>query len=144
MAEPILKLSTIYDLPEIEIDGVRYKLRTVESMTLSQVRRCTDLGAQLDAYRLKATKRRLTKKDEQAVSLLLAKLVGELVEAPPSVLAKLRDPARAEIIAVFILLQSRRFAPPATSSQTTTAAAATTSRTGGKRSHGSRRTTRAS
>lgn len=143
MADPILKLSTIYELPEIEIDGVRYTMNTVESMTLSKIRACNALGSQIDAYRTKAQKRQLSRKDEQRVSQLLAQLVTELVNAPADVLAKLKDPARAEIIAVFMLLQSRRFAPPATSSPTT-AAARTTSRTGGKRSRGSRRPTRAS
>lgn len=142
MAEPILKLSTVYNLPEIEIDGTRYTLKTIESMPLAEIRRCNAIGAQIDAYREKARRRKrgLSKKDEAEVSRLLAKLVAVLVDAPAAVLAKLRDPARAEIIAVFILLQSRRSAPPATSSRTTTAAP-TTSRTGERRSRVSRRPT---
>jgi hypothetical protein len=105
---PNLDLGPLKDRPTVTIDGKKYEMRTSGEFAYlvyrSQQRRFERLGTLMQ-------KRRVTKAEEQEQTRLLDGFVRELLIAPDTVHAKLRDSHRMDIVRFFSTLLPTKNAP---------------------------------
>lgn len=131
---PILQFDTLLTGRPVKIDGTTYHVKHPDRLTLSEMKRYEALAPRTSAL-LQQTK--WTKAQQAELSDLLDQVCALILDAPPTVRARLSEAHRIVILGVFTQLRSPvRAAIGAMLSRTTRPP-----KTGAKRSRGSRAST---
>lgn len=140
MANPILNLDTITELPTVAIDGVAYTLLTLDALPVSGMLRLRKVGRRFDALHNQDER---TDEEDRELDALADTICRTILQAPPGVHDKLVGQQRIAVVQAFQQLPSPRSRSLATGSRATQRPETTTS-TGASSYRGSRGTTRVS